>query len=166
MTTLEPEIYEPDEALPRDLVVLRRFARLMDEAVTIPGTNRKIGLDAAIGLIPGVGDIAGALLSTWVIFGAIRHRVPVRVILRMIGNIMVDLTVGAIPIVGDIFDFFWEENMKNLDLLFRHRHRQKGPRSAKELSILASLVVSMFIFGLFLLLIVTVWIVIAALRSR
>jgi hypothetical protein len=56
--------------------------------------------------------------------------------------------------------------MKNLDLLFRHRHRQKGPRSAKELSILASLVVSMFIFGLFLLLIVTVWIVIAALRSR
>jgi hypothetical protein len=166
MTTLEPEVYEPDEALPRDLVVLRRFARLMDEAVTIPGTNRKVGLDAAIGLIPGVGDIAGALMSTWVIFGAIRHRVPFRILMRMIGNICIDLTIGTIPIVGDIFDFFWEENMKNLELLFRYRHRQKAPRSAKELSFIGALVLSMFIFGLFILLIATVWLIIAALRSR
>lgn len=164
--TLTPEIYEPDEALPRDLVVLRRFARLMDEAVTIPGTNRKVGLDAAIGLIPGFGDVAGALLSTWVIVGAIRHRVPFFVVMRMLLNIIIDLIVGSIPLVGDVFDFFWEENVKNVDLLFRHRHRQKAPRAAAEMTGLAVAITGIFAFLLFAALIGIIWIAIVALRSR
>ena len=164
--TLTPDIYEPDEALPRDLVVLRRFARLMDEAVTIPGTNRKVGLDAAIGLIPGFGDIAGALLSTWVIVGAIRHRVPFLVVMRMLLNIIIDLVIGAIPLVGDVFDFFWEENVKNVDLLFRHRHRQKAPRAPAEMTGLAVAITGVFAFILFAALIGIIWIAIVALRSR
>src|SRR5258708_37311576 len=70
-----PEIVEP---LPPDLIALTRFARLMDEAVAGPGTNRRVGLDAAVGLIPGGGDGCGALPSTWIVIGALRWPVPQR----------------------------------------------------------------------------------------
>src|SRR5450631_3357103 len=66
-----PEVIEPDEKLPADLVALRRFAYLMDEAVPIPGTRKRVGLDAGLSLIPGVGEIIGALLSAWIIVGAL-----------------------------------------------------------------------------------------------
>jgi hypothetical protein len=73
-----PEVIEPDEKLPADLVALRKFAFYMDEAFTIPGTRIRLGVDALLGLMPGVGDIIGAMLSTWIIAGALRHRVPAR----------------------------------------------------------------------------------------
>ena len=65
----------PPSALPKDLVALRRFATLMDEQFQIPGVGTRIGLDALLGFLPGVGDAGGALLSTWIIVGAFRHRV-------------------------------------------------------------------------------------------
>src|SRR3989442_15502527 len=100
-TVIVPEIIEPDEKLPRDLVAVRRFAFLLDEAVPIPGTTRRIGLDGAIGLVPGVGDVVGALLSTWIIIGALRHRVPLTKVVRMVINVLIDMVIGAIPLFGD-----------------------------------------------------------------
>src|SRR5438128_3132287 len=94
-----PEVIEPDEKLPPDLVALRRFAVLMDEAVAIPGTRKRIGLDAAVGFIPGVGDIIGGIMSALIVVAALRHRVPVRKIGRMIVNILIDVFIGEIPIV-------------------------------------------------------------------
>src|SRR5260221_12689870 len=79
-----PEVIEPDEKLPADLVALRHFARLMDEAVPIPGMKKRIGLDAGLSLIPGVGGVIGAGLSTWIIVGALRHRVPLIPIGRVV----------------------------------------------------------------------------------
>src|SRR5262249_12371192 len=99
-----PEVIEPDEKLPTDLVALRKFAYCMDEAVRIPGTGRGIGLDAALGFIPGIGDALGAILATWIVIGALRYRVPLVHIARMVLNILIDLGIGEIPIVGDIFD--------------------------------------------------------------
>ena len=128
-----PEVVVEEEILPPDLVALRGFARLMDEAVAIPGTNRRFGLDAALGLIPGVGDIIGALLSTWVVIGALRHRVPTLKVVRMIVNIIIDATLGSVPVVGDIFDFFYEENVMNLGLLLAHRDRTRPPRSLRSI---------------------------------
>ncbi len=129
--TFIPEIVEP---LPPDLIALTRFARLMDEAVAVPGTNRRVGLDAAIGLIPGVGDVVGALLSTWIVIGALRWRVPMWRVARMVANILIDLAFGSVPIIGDIFDFLFEENVMNLKILLRYRNRVRPPRSMTEIA--------------------------------
>jgi hypothetical protein len=127
-----PEVIEPDEVLPKDLVALRRFAFLMDEAFSVPGTRMRLGIDALLGLIPGIGDVIGALLSTWIIAGALRHLVPPWVIVRMVGNVALDLIFGAVPVAGDVFDFLYEENMMNMRLLEKHRDRRRPPRSAGE----------------------------------
>src|SRR6476659_7345479 len=129
---LIPEVIEPDEKLPRDLVALRRFAYFMDEAVAIPGTRMRVGLDAAVGLIPGVGDAIGGLLSAWIIIAALRHRVPAAKIWRMVINVLLDVTIGAIPIAGDAFDFLFEENVMNLKLLLLHRDRRQPPRTTSQ----------------------------------
>ena len=142
-----PEVIEPDEKLPRDLVALRRFAFLMDEAFAIPGTRLRVGFDALVGLIPGVGDVIGGVLSTWIVIGAMRHRVPARVIVRMIVNIAADLLFGAIPVAGDLFDFLFEENIKNMRLLEKHRDRRRPPRSTAAIALFA---VSLILFVIML----------------
>lgn len=136
-----PEVIEPDEKLTPDLIALRRFSRLLDEAVRVPGTNRRVGLDAGLGLIPGVGDVVSGLLSTWIIIGALRHRVPMRKIFRMIGNVLFDLVLGAVPVVGDIFDFVFEQNMMNMKILMQYRDRKLPPRSTAEVAAAATFVV-------------------------
>ena len=145
-----PEVLEPDEKLPPDLAALRRFATLLDEAVRIPGTGKRVGLDAGLGLIPGVGDFVSALMSAWIIIGAIRHRVPMRKVFRMLANVIVDLIIGAFPGVGDILDFFFEQNVMNMRLLMQHRNRALPPRSTASImaaSILVILVVAGFAFA-------------------
>ncbi|MCU1350456.1 MAG: hypothetical protein JWO56_3486 [Acidobacteria bacterium] len=138
---LIPEVVEPDESLPIDLVALRRFAWLLDEAIAIPGTRRRIGVDAIVGFIPGVGDVIGGVLSAWIVIGGLRHRVPLPKIIRMLVNIGLDLLIGAIPFLGDFFDFLFEENVMNMDLLLRHRNRALPPRSHAEVMTAAIVVV-------------------------
>ena len=140
-----PEVVEPDENLPRDLQAMKRFAYLMDEAVQIPGTKRRIGLDAAIGLIPGIGDALGAGISMWVVVAALRHRVPMMRIARMVLNIVIDLVVGSIPVAGDLFDLLFTENVGNVNLLIRYRNKNKPPRS------IGSVLVVFVLISLFLL---------------
>lgn len=140
-----PEVIEPDEKLPRDLVALRKFARIMDEAFPLPGTNIRVGLDAVIGLIPGIGDVVGGVLSTWIVAGALRHRVPARIIARMVLNICIDLLFGAVPVAGDVFDFLFEENMRNMRLLELHRDRRRPPRSTTQIAFVAVLILGFII---------------------
>jgi len=140
-----PEVIEPDEKLPQDLVALRKFAFLMDQAFPIPGTNIRVGFDAVLGLIPGIGDVIGAVLSTWIIAGALRHRVPARVIARMVLNVSIDLVFGAVPVAGDVFDFMFEENMKNMRLLEAHRDRRRPPRSGRQIALILGLIVTFLV---------------------
>lgn len=136
-----PEVIEPDEKLPADLVALRRFAFYMDEAFRVPGTPFRVGIDALLGLIPGIGDIIGGVLSTWIVIGALRHRVRAFVILRMIANIGIDLLFGAVPVAGDVFDFLYEENVKNMRLLEKHRDRRRPPRSLAAVAFVSACIV-------------------------
>jgi hypothetical protein len=140
-----PEVVEPDEKLPRDLVALRRFAHFMDEAFTIPGTRFRFGADALLGLVPWVGDVIGALMSTWIIAGALRHRVPARIILRMTLNVVTDLLFGAVPLAGDVFDFLFEENVRNMRLLEKYRDRRRPPRSGASIAAIVVAIVLLMV---------------------
>jgi hypothetical protein len=138
---LVPEIVEPDEMLPADLIALRKFAWMLDAAVAIPGTRRRIGVSAAIGFVPGVGDAVGGFLSAWIILGAIRHRVPTRRVIRMILNVAVDVLVGSIPLFGDLADIFFKENLGNIQILIDYRDRKRSPRSAGDMFFAALMVI-------------------------
>jgi hypothetical protein len=140
-----PEVFEPDEKLPQDLLALRKFAFMMDQAFPIPGTRIRVGLDAVLGLIPGIGDVIGGILSTWIIAGALRHRVPGRIIARMVLNIAIDLFFGAVPVAGDVFDFLYEENIKNMRLLEAHRVRTRPPRSGSDIALILTAIIAFIV---------------------
>ena len=99
---------------------VRSLARLLDAAITVPGTNFKVGLDAVIGLVPGVGDLAGAAMSGYIVLAAARLGVPKSVLMRMVFNVAVDGIVGSIPLLGDLFDAGWRANTRNTALLDRY----------------------------------------------
>ncbi|MDS0298516.1 DUF4112 domain-containing protein [Halogeometricum sp. S1BR25-6] len=99
---------------------VRLLADLMDDAVTIPGTNKGIGLDSLIGLVPVSGDIVTAAVSLYTVGEAVRAGADSGIIKKMLFNIAVDLGVGSIPVLGDIFDIFWKSNVRNAELLEEH----------------------------------------------
>jgi hypothetical protein len=109
----------PQSTNSSDLRSSRALARILDTAVRIPGTQIRFGLDALLGLIPGAGDAAGALLSSYIILAAARQGASRAVLLRMVGNVALDSMVGAIPVLGDIFDVAFKSNARNAALLER-----------------------------------------------
>jgi hypothetical protein len=98
---------------------LRRYARLLDEGIRIPGTTFRFGLDPILGLVPGFGDAVGAVLSIAIIGEAARRGVPRATLLRMAFNVAMDAGLGAVPVFGDVFDALWKANRSNLELLDR-----------------------------------------------
>jgi hypothetical protein len=114
-----------------DRRTLGRLAWLLDEAFAIPGTNQRVGFDALIGLIPGVGDTLGALLSTYIIVEAARRGATPWMVTRMLGNVAVETVIGVVPIAGDLFDVLWKSNMRNLALLGDTLARDEPPRDPR-----------------------------------
>lgn len=104
----------------RELERLDRIARWMDDLLVLPGTRIRIGADGLLGLVPGVGDTATMLVSLYLILRAQRMRAPRRLLLRMAGNVAVDWVIGAIPVLGDLFDVAWKANRRNVGLLKDH----------------------------------------------
>ena len=96
---------------------LETLSRWLDDLVRIPIVGWRFGLDSLVGLIPGVGDTATTLVSFYVLAAAVRYRVPKITILRMALNIAIDYVLGAIPLLGDLFDFAWKSNKMNIELL-------------------------------------------------
>jgi hypothetical protein len=99
---------------------VRILAKLLDESIGIPGTRWKIGFDPIVGLIPGIGDAIGAVLSSYIILEAARLEVPAFTLARMLLNVGIDTVLGAVPGVGDVFDAAWKSNTMNVALLDRH----------------------------------------------
>lgn len=96
---------------------LDRLAWLMDDLFRVPVIGWRFGLDALIGLIPGLGDTSTALVSFYILASAVRYRVPKITLLRMGLNIGIDYVVGSLPVIGDFADAWWKSNRKNLELL-------------------------------------------------
>lgn len=107
---------ETDASLKR----LRRYATLLDDGIGLPGTRFRFGIDPLLGLIPGFGDAAGAALAAWILIEAARRRASRDTLIRLAAVIAGDALIGAIPIVGDLFDFVFKANMRNVELLERH----------------------------------------------
>ena len=96
---------------------LDRLSWLMDDFIRLPVIGWRVGLDALVGLIPGFGDTATSLVSFYILVSAVRYRVPKVTLLRMGMNLGIDYVVGALPIVGDLFDAWWKSNQQNVELL-------------------------------------------------
>lgn len=127
------------------------FADLMDRRFTIPGTDIRYGIDSIIGLIPGVGDWLGGIAAMYFPVQAVYRDVSLPVIIRMFINILVDILIGSIPILGDIFDLAWKANIKNAKLLNQYQHEPKATQTKSRwlnwsvLIVLALLTVSLLI---------------------
>jgi hypothetical protein len=106
----------PNDSLRR----VRAVAVVLDDAIRVPGTNIRFGIDPLVGLIPGLGDLLGGAASAYIIPEAARAGASGSVLIRMAVNVGVDTIVGGVPLLGDLFDFAWKSNARNVRLLARH----------------------------------------------
>jgi hypothetical protein len=126
------------------LKALKYFARLLDSAFVLPGTDIRLGLDPLLGLVPGLGDLASPLFTVVLLWQSRDLGIPRVVRLRMIFNVAIDALVGLMPIAGDIFDVAWKANNRNIALLERHAYEVRRPTAGDWL----------FVTGLIALLVV------------
>jgi hypothetical protein len=99
---------------------VRTLSRLLDNAIPIPGTRFRLGLDPVLGLLPGAGDFVGAALSVYMVIEAARFGLPRKTLVQMVTNLVLDSVGGSVPILGDVFDATWKANSRNLALLEAH----------------------------------------------
>ena len=119
----------------------RAVARLLDSGARIPGTKIRFGLDPILGLVPGLGDVAGAVLSGYIVLVGVRLGASRSVVLRMLANILIDTVLGSVPLLGDAFDVAWKSNNRNVVLLERYLEHPEATRAASRALILVVVVV-------------------------
>ena len=123
------------------------LAHLLDNSIPVPGTGMRFGLDAVIGLVPGVGDAAGALLSSWIVLEGARLGAGITVVLRMLLNVAIEAVVGAIPFLGDLFDAGWKANVRNIRLLHRAIDAPGAARRSSTVVVLLTFLVLAALFA-------------------
>ena len=123
------------------------LAHLLDNSIPVPGTGMRFGLDAVIGLVPGFGDAAGALLSSWIVLEGARLGAGFTVVLRMLLNVAVEAVVGTIPFLGDLFDAGWKANVRNVRLLHRAIDAPGAARRSSGVVVLLTFLVLAALFA-------------------
>jgi len=119
---------------------LEQLAWMMDRAITIPGTNISLGLDALLGLLPVGGDVMTGIIQTGIVLIAMyQYRVPRAVAARMAANVLLDTALGAIPFVGDAFDVFFKANTRNIKLLQQVQEQRAHHQEASSWASIAYL---------------------------
>ena len=104
----------------RRLKRISRLARLMDTAISIPGTGIRFGADSVIGIVPGIGDAAGGLIGLYMVNEARKLGLPGHKLMKMVGNVGIDSLVGAVPLLGDVFDVYFKSHRRNARMILDH----------------------------------------------
>lgn len=131
-TDIQPQNQEQQKYV-NSLRRLDRYAKTLDSKFRIPFTRIRFGLDPVIGLLPGIGDVAGLGLSMYLIGEAIKVGAGPKVLVRMLANVLVEFVVGLVPVLGDAFDVFWKANNRNVELLRAHMvNKLSPPRAGKR----------------------------------
>ena len=131
MTTISPDPSDPLTG-PGASAWSRRIAHVLDTFLKIPGTTARIGLDPIIGLIPGVGDAISTFMGGVIMAEALRRRVPGRLMVRIGGNMLLNASVGAIPVAGDLFSAWFKSNTKNYALLHTFLEGNPDPPASPQ----------------------------------
>ena len=141
----------------RSLKHLETLAKLLDAQFRIPGTDFRFGLDGIIGLIPGAGDLSTFAVSGYMVLILARNGASGYVLARMVLNILIDAVIGAIPLIGDLFDIAFKANMRNMKLMQEHyregRHRGGAAKIVVPVLILVFLIIAAIIWGTYELLV-------------
>lgn len=157
--SLESDSRKTDQIVTR----VRRLSQFLDNAIAIPGTSYRVGIDPLLGLFPGIGDYLGAFFSGYIIFEAARLGASRATLGRMFFNVILETIVGLIPGLGDIFDVFWKANAKNQTLLEQQLASSQMREKADWWFVIALLV------GLVLLIVgvasLSIWIVISVIQT-
>lgn len=114
-----------EPGIPKEIEWAEKLVRLMDSQFKVPFINFRFGLDPLIGLIPWVGDLVTFAISALIVKSLVDEGLPKPLIKKMVLNIILDLAIGAIPIVGDVWDFFYQANRKNLQLAKEYYNGKK-----------------------------------------
>ncbi|MGB3588780.1 MAG: DUF4112 domain-containing protein [Tunicatimonas sp.] len=128
-----------------------RITRIMDSKFRIPGTNYRFGLDPILGLFPGLGDATSLAISGSLVYYMAKHGASRKVIIMMLGNVALDAIIGSIPILGNVFDFFYKANTRNIRLLKKHytekKYQGKGTGVLVGIAVAILGVVSLLLYG-------------------
>jgi hypothetical protein len=137
---------------------LRKLSDLWDRSIGVPGTQFRVGLESLVGLLPVGGDFIGILMSTYILLQVIEFKLPVSVLVKMLFNIIIDGSVGSIPVLGDFFDTTWKANTKNVNLLEAHlREPIKSRQKDKWLLNILLAVLVMVLIGLISFFALAIW---------
>lgn len=115
-----------DSSVPKEILWAEKLVYWMDDLVKIPFTNFRVGLDPIIGLVPWVGDVVSFVISVLIIKSLVSAGLPKQLIWKMFRNIAMDFGIGLIPIIGDVWDFFFRANRQNLKLAREYFDTQEG----------------------------------------
>lgn len=126
---------------------LDNLAWLLDNSIKIPGTSWRIGLDGIIGLMPGIGDLAAGGLSTYILYQALKLKVPRAIIARMALNVLLESVIGVIPILGDLFDFVFKANQRNVNLMRKYVLNPRDTTRQSTLTLIGLLVFFFVVLG-------------------
>ncbi|MES2454802.1 MAG: DUF4112 domain-containing protein [Bacteroidota bacterium] len=138
---------KPQHEIP-GLSWVSRISYLMDSQFRFPGTNFRFGLDPLLNLVPFAGDMAGFIVSGGLLLAMARKGASNRLVVMMSLNILLDATIGAIPVIGQIFDFFFKANARNMKLMREHYLENKHQGSGKNIVVWVLLVLTMLSIAL------------------
>lgn len=131
---------DPMPTSDQHLDLLRRWAVLLDSVFQVPGTRIRFGVDALVGLFPGLGDLASPVYTAFIIATGFRMRVPPVVLARMVLNALIDMAVGLVPLLGDLADVAWKANLRNMALLERYARPGVRPSRGDYVFVVGALV--------------------------